>query len=306
MQRGLVFNIQKFSMQDGPGIRTTVFLKGCPLCCAWCHNPEGLRRAAELVWYDVRCIGTRDCLRVCQEDALSLTDEGIRIDRTRCTACGRCAKACPAAALELIGRDWTVDDLLAEILKDAVFYETSGGGVTFSGGEPMLHADFLVELLPRCKAAGLHVALDTCGVVPWSEYERVLPFVDLLLLDLKIMDPEQHRAATGVSNEPIVANARRFSECGLPMWIRTPIIPGFTDTPQNLGAIAAFIHDMLPAVDRWYFLAYTNLGRPKYKRLGLGYPLERTALLTAAQMEDALHSVIDLVPYARWSGATSS
>ncbi len=156
MTTGVTFNVQGFSTEDGPGIRTTVFMKGCGLRCAWCHNPEGLRPEPDLVWYDVRCIAARDCLPACPQDALALTSSGMEIDRRRCDLCSRCVAACPSAALELIGRTWTVDELLAEILKDAVFYETSGGGVTFSGGEPLLQAGFLARAgatLPRGRAA---------------------------------------------------------------------------------------------------------------------------------------------------------
>lgn len=226
---GLTFNLQQFSTEDGPGIRTTVFMKGCPLCCVWCHNPEGLRASPDLMWYDVRCIGARECLRVCPENALTLTSQGMRVDRARCNVCGKCVEACPAAALEVIGKQWNAEELLGELLKDRVFYETSGGGITFSGGEPMMQVDFLCQVLPRCKDARLHVALDTCGAVAWERYARALPFVDLVLLDLKIMDTARHRAATGIVNDNILENARRIAAAGKPMWIRTPVIPGYTD-----------------------------------------------------------------------------
>ena len=275
MTQAITFNVQGFSTEDGPGIRTTVFMKGCGLRCAWCHNPEGLHPEPVLMWHDARCIGARDCLRVCPRDALDLTPQGMQIDRTRCDICGRCSQACPAAALELIGRTWSVDELLAEILKDQVFYETSGGGVTFSGGEPMLQADFLAELLPRCRQVDIHVALDTCGAVPWRQYERILPYVDLVLLDLKLMDGERHRLATGVDNVLILENSRRLADAGIPLWVRTPVIPGYTADAANIADIGAFIHASLPTVKRWDLLAYTNLGRPKYRRLGLAYALER-------------------------------
>ncbi|MBU1746877.1 MAG: glycyl-radical enzyme activating protein, partial [Chloroflexi bacterium] len=197
---GTTFNVQRFSTEDGPGIRTTVFFKGCPLRCVWCHNPEGLSPRPELVWYDTRCIGAHDCLAACPERALELTSQGMRIDRARCTVCGDCSRACPAGALELVGREWTLADLLTEIEKDAVFYETSGGGVTFSGGEPLLQADFVLALARRCREAGHHVALDTCGIVPWARYEAVLPWVNLVLYDLKLFDGERHRASTGADN----------------------------------------------------------------------------------------------------------
>lgn len=301
---GVVFNLQKFSIEDGPGIRTTVFLKGCPLRCAWCHNPEGLRAAPDLVWYAARCVGVRDCLAACPVGALALTPAGMQVDRARCTTCGACVEACPAAALELLGRRWEPAALVAELLKDRVFYESSGGGVTFSGGEPLLQADFLAEVLPLCRAAGLHVAVETCGAVAWERYERVLSWVDLVLLDLKLLDRERHRAATGQSNDLILANARRLAASGVPLWIRTPVIPGYTADLENIRAIGCFIQEALPTVARWDLLAYTHLGGPKYERLALPYALAGTPLLTRAELETLWQAAVALVPVARWSGAT--
>ncbi len=300
----LTFNLQQFSTEDGPGIRTTVFMKGCPLRCVWCHNPEGASPHLDLMWYDARCIAARECLQVCPENALTLTPSGMMINRQQCTVCGRCAEACPASALEVIGKEWNAAELLAELLKDKVFYETSGGGITFSGGEPMMQTGFLCEILPHCHAAGLHVALDTCGAVAAERYECVIGWIDLALFDLKLMDSERHKAATGISNELILTNARLFASRGVPMWIRTPIIPGYTDDHANIEAIAQFIHDELPTVERWDLLAYTNLGKPKYHRLDLPYVLENTPLLTRDAMESVWRVAHDGVPVARWSGAT--
>jgi pyruvate formate lyase activating enzyme len=301
---GTTFNLQQFSTEDGPGIRTTVFMKGCLLRCDWCHNPEGMHTAPDLVWYDVRCIAARDCLAACPENALELDPDGMHVDRQHCTVCGDCARACPSAALEVIGKSWTVEALLQEILKDQVFFDTSGGGVTFSGGEPGLQADFLSQLLPRCKASGLHVALDTCAALPWERYERLLPFVDLLLLDLKLMDSQAHRRATGMSNALILENARCFAEWGGPIWVRTPIIPGYSASIENLQAIGGFIQQELPNLERWDLLAYTNLGKPKYHRLDRPYALEDIPLLTRQEMEALWQAAIAIVPAAQWSGAT--
>ena len=301
---GTTFNIQRFSTEDGPGIRTTVFFKGCLLRCAWCHNPEGLSPHPELVWYDIRCIGSRRCPSACPAGALRLTGEGIQIERASCDACGACTKACPAGALEIIGRRWTAEQLLDEILKDSVFYETSGGGVTFSGGEPMQQSGFLLSLLRLCRREKLHTALDTCGAASWEHFERVLALVDLVLLDLKLYDSSQHRDSTGAQNGLILDNARRISALGLPIWIRTPIIPGYTADAGNIAALGQFIAQALPTVERWDLLAYTNLGQPKYHRLDRPYALESTPLMTRDAMEN-LHSVAQRhISAARWSGAT--
>ena len=302
---GVTFNVQRFSTEDGPGIRTTVFMKGCPLRCRWCQNPEGLSPHSQLVWYDVRCTGARRCLAACDVNALELTPSGMRIDRDRCPPCDRCAEACPAGALEVIGRRWRPADLFAQVVKDRAFYETSGGGVTVSGGEPAMQPDFLETFFALCHEAGLATALDTCGYADWSVYERLLPHLDLVLYDLKMWDRECHHKATGVYPDRIFANVVAIAERGVPLWVRTPIVPGYTEGEENIRSLTAFIGERLPTVQRWDLLAYTNLGRPKYHRLNLPYALEETKLVTRDQMErlTAIATTSE-VPVVAWSGAT--
>jgi pyruvate formate lyase activating enzyme len=207
--------------------------------------------------------------------------------------------------LEVIGRQWTPESLFAEVAKDRAFYETSGGGVTASGGEPTMQPDFLEAFLARCRDAGISTALDTCGYADWSVYERLLPHVELVLYDLKIVDRESHRRTTGVYPDRIFANAAAIAERGLPMWVRTPIVPGYTDDEDNVRAIADFIRDRTPAVQRWDLLAYTNLGRPKYHRLDLPYQLRETELMSRRQMERLTAIAADSgAPAVVWSGAT--
>lgn len=302
---GITFNVQRFSTEDGPGIRTTVFMKGCPLRCRWCHNPEGLSPHPQLVWYDVRCIAARRCLTACPAGALELTPAGMRIDRERCSPCDRCVDACPTGALEIIGRRWTPEVLFAYVARDAAFYETSGGGVTVSGGEPAMQPDFVEALLARCREAGIAAALDTCGYAEWSVYERLLAHVQLVLFDLKLAGRDRHREATGVYPDRIIANAAAIAERGLAMWIRTPVVPGHTDDEENISALATIIRDRLPTVQRWDLLAYTNLGRPKYHRLDIPYQLEDTGLPERAQMERLAAIASDISgTNVVWSGAT--
>jgi len=303
---GVVFNVQRYSTEDGPGIRTTVFLKGCTMRCPWCHNPEGLRRNPELVWYEVRCIGARDCLQACPTGALTLTPEGMIIDRGLCDACGKCEEACPAAALEVIGKVRTAGDVAAEALRDRVFYEKSGGGVTLSGGEPALQLDFSLALMEAVRAEGVHMALDTCGGVGGERMEPLIDLADMVLFDLKIMDPQAHLEHTGVALEMVLDNARRVYEKGKTMWIRTPVIPGYTDTEENIRAIARFIREELPNVERYDLLAFNNTCDAKYRRLDMVFPLVGEDLLPEEKMTKLAEAAREEgLPVARWSGATA-
>lgn len=276
---GLVFNIQRFSIHDGPGIRTTVFLKGCSLRCFWCHNPEGLRATPEILFSPDRCIGDGECAAVCPQHAHEFDGKLHIYHRDLCTACGQCVDVCYAEALEISGRKMTVDQVVAEVLQDRAFYETSGGGVTLSGGDPLVQRAFSRAILFRCKAEGLHTALETAANCRWQDLESLLPVTDLMMMDLKQMDPEKHRAATGVSNQRILANARRLAELGVSLIFRVPVVPTVNDTVESIAAIAGFVRDLTAlgkarghyASDRpsLELLPFHRMAGNKYERLGM-------------------------------------
>lgn len=302
---GTVFNIQRFSIEDGPGIRTTVFMKGCPLRCTWCHNPEGLVIQPQLMWFDVRCIGARDCLKACPRDALRLTPEGIVIDRARCDACGLCQDACPAGALEVVGRRLTASEAFDEVVRDEVFYRNSGGGVTVSGGEPTMQPRFVAELLERCREAGIHTALDTCGYSSSEALSRLLDLSDMALLDLKLTDQERHEEYTGVPLAPVLESARLIARSGKPLWVRTPIIPGCTDSADNIASLGRFIRGELANVERWDLLAFNNTCGAKYRRLDMTWRFEGAPLLDKKVMEELAYIAGESgVPHVAWSGVT--
>ncbi|MGD2178267.1 MAG: glycyl-radical enzyme activating protein [Anaerolineae bacterium] len=267
MIAGVIFDIKKFSIHDGPGIRTTVFLKGCPLACWWCHNPEGQAEQPELILRSERCISCGACLDVCEREVIVVRGDVIVTERERCAVCGDCVEACYAEARELVGRRMTIDQVMAEIERDVAFYDQSGGGVTFSGGEPLAQPEFLHALLRACKARGLHTTLDTCGFAAWDVLDSVREEVDLFLYDLKLTDDARHRTFTGVSNEPILANLQGLSRRGHHIVLRIPIIPGINDDEENLRQIAMFA-EALPSLERVDLLPYHRIGRDKYQRLG--------------------------------------
>lgn len=309
-RKGLVFEIQKLSTEDGPGIRTTVFLKECPLRCAWCHNPESIPKEPVIQWFHAKCIGCESCIAACPNAALTLDEAGLHIDRTRCQACGACVEACPSGALKIFGEKWTVDALLHEVAKDRAYYAKSGGGVTLSGGEPTLQQEFALAFLRACKGAGISTALDTCGQVSRRVYEKLLPQVDLVLYDLKEIDSAKHEQFTGVPNDRILENCRWLTErvkaAGKQIWIRTPLIPRYTATDENVRGIAAFIVETLDnAIDRWDLLAFNNLAKDKYTRMDLDWDLKHDLLLTKADMEHFLAvAEQEGVRHVQWSGMT--
>ncbi|GAF80079.1 unnamed protein product, partial [marine sediment metagenome] len=227
--------------------------------CIWCHNPEGLRAKPQLVWFEKRCIGCGTCEEVCKNSGLIFSKDGICIDRENCIVCGDCAEECPSEALELMGKQYDPKELADIVVKDKIFYETSGGGLTCSGGEAMIYTQFLEEFLPIVRNEGLHVALDTCGTADSESLDRVLTNVDMVLLDIKLMDEAKHLEYTGVALEKVLAAARHIKASGKPLWIRTPVIPGYTDSAENIAAVAKFINRELGGVERFDLLAFSNL-----------------------------------------------
>ena len=306
MESGLIFNIQRYSIHDGPGIRATVFLKGCPLRCAWCHNPEGISPEPEVVVIENRCIHCGQCRAVCPRfgsllkkgtgseltDANATEDSGREVPvplfqqaagaagdvavadaEPRCIHCGACVAACPADARQWFGRQMSVAEVLAEVRKDRVFYDESAGGATFSGGEPLLQLPFLQALLEACRAEGIHTAVDTSGYAPREALLAVAPLVDLFLYDLKSMDHQRHEQWTGASNAPILDNLIALGGVHANIWIRVPLVPGFNDAPGQMEAIARFVAP-IPGVRQVNLLPYHGTAAHKWASLGRAIPAD--------------------------------
>ena len=311
---GLVFEIQRMSTEDGPGLRTTVFFKGCSLKCAWCHNPESISLHPQIHWIGSRCIGCRTCLETCPCLALSMTAKGIRIDRNVCNGCGLCVEECPSTALELLGTAWPLDDLVQEVIKDRVYFNKSNGGVTISGGEPTIQANFAAAFLKQIRARGIKTALDTCGLCSTKALDKLLPHTNLVLFDIKEIDSRKHLDFTGSDNRVILDNlihVAGYIDAHLHpegLWIRTPLIPGATDTDANLAGIGAFIRARLhQKVLKWELCTFNNLCRDKYARLDLGWPYANDELLEISRVEHlvsvAKQSGVD-PDIVHWSGTT--
>ena len=276
MSTGLIFDIKRFSIHDGPGIRTTVFLKGCPLHCSWCHNPESQGTKPDVMLHPRRCIRCEACIEACPEHAISAADDGgVITDRGLCVRCGTCSETCYAGARERVGREYTVEALLEEIESDRDFYEESGGGVTLSGGEPLVQPQFTLDVLRACQSRGIHTALDTCGAVSWRVLDSVRPFTDLFLYDLKHMDDGAHKQSTGASNRRILENLERLSSLGHSIRLRFAVIPGINDSERNVQKTGEFAA-ALPGRHSIALLPYHAAAADKYKKLGQSYRLVDT------------------------------
>jgi len=293
--QGSIFLIQGFSTNDGPGIRTTVFTKGCPLKCLWCHNPESANSFPELMIHDDRCIGCRKCLEVCLVKAISFHPEkGRRVNRKRCNLCLECVSVCPAKSLTAVGEIMTVEQVMAEIKKDELFIHRSGGGVTISGGEPLMQGPFVLELFKACQARGLHTALDTSGYAPWSVLEEILDYVNLVLFDIKHMDPKAHTQATGVSNALPLSNLRCIPR-NIKIWLRLPLIPGYNDSWENLDKVIELSQEK--GAEKISLLPFNRYGDGKYLNLGRKIPLPGIELFSQKKIEEVRS-------YLERSGAT--
>ena len=274
----LVLSISRMTIHNGPGLRTVIYLKGCPLRCLWCSTPESQKTGREVAVYPNKCIRCDECISMCPLDAITVTDETVSIDRSVCNNCGRCVEVCYSEAIQLLGQSWTIKELVDEVTKDSAFYKRSGGGVVISGGEPLLNPDFITKLLRGLKKERINIGIDTCGYIPWVNIEKTLSYVDFFLWDIKHMDAQRHRELTGVSNELILSNARAVSENNIPLYIRIPVIPGYNDSEENIRAICEFSQD-LSSVAEIHLVPLHHLGKGRYESLGRSYPISDIPLI---------------------------
>ena len=293
--KGIVYDIQRYSLHDGPGIRTIVFLKGCPLRCSWCCNPESQRSAVEVAYNQDLCIACDACVEACQSNAIHKYSEKsiFRINKSVCTDCLQCVDVCPTNAIYSIGQEMTIQEVLDVVMKDASYYRRSGGGVTLSGGEPLVWSELCKRLLSRLYARNINTAVETCGCAPWEAFERVIDFVDLFLFDIKCMDSNLHLQLTGASNEGIISNLYNLRAKGKEIVIRAPIIPGINDSIENIKGIADLMNDL--RIDEINLMPYHNLGSVKYDRLCREYSLsEIEPIKFAPDIEERLSDMIHL------------
>ncbi len=274
----LVLSITRMTIHNGPGMRTLILFKGCPLHCLWCSTPESQKTEPEIGVYPAKCIQCGLCLPVCSVNAISLADGKLSIDRTLCNSCGKCAEVCNAKAIEVLGHRMTIAQIIAEVKKDEIVFKYSHGGVTISGGEPLFDTGFALKLLRAFREEGINTGVDTCGQIPWSALEPMLPYVDFFLWDIKHMDPKKHKMLTGVSNELILSNAMAVSERHVPLYIRIPIIPGCNDSEENIRATCEFAVKLSSVVEV-DIMPLHHLGKARYDSLNRPYPIANLALI---------------------------
>jgi len=273
MSTGTILNIQRFCIHDGPGIRTVVFLKGCSLACRWCANPASQKPVIEPGYFSDRCQSCGQCAQACPIGAIVFDGRAPRIDRSLCDGCGACAKVCPARAIEMLGVEVNTDNVVAEVQKDSVFYRNSGGGLTLSGGEPLMQPEFAGDILRQCRELGIHTAVETSGCLPWANFEMVRQSVELFLFDLKHPDDAEHRKATGQGNTRIIENLSALCRTGSHVILRVPVIPGYNDSQARIGQLAELCLSVGQGIKQVELLPYHNLGAQKYELLGKAYEL---------------------------------
>lgn len=282
--KGTIINIQKYSIHDGPGIRTTVFFKGCPLNCWWCHNPESQHLEPEVMYWEEKCTACGNCIKHCPKGALSIVDGKLKYNSESCELCSECSKYCINEARVIKGKYISVDELFKEIMKDQIFYDESNGGVTFSGGEPLIQADFLREVMKKCKRMDIHTTIDTCGYVSWDKFEKIVDYTDLFLYDLKHMNSDKHKIYTSVPNELILDNLKKLSDLGKNIYIRMPIIPGVNDDIEDLKKAAELLKNL--NIIQVNLLPYHKMGMDKYKRLNMDLKLQEIQEPSHAKMNE--------------------
>ncbi len=303
MQKLLTIDVSHGTMHDGPGMRTTVFVKGCPLHCLWCQNPESISRKNEVWWDKAKCIGCKSCIAVCPNHALSTGEKGIFFDREKCAVCGDCADICPTEAMSRQAQEYDMDTLIKEVLKDRIYYKQFGGGITCSGGEPLLQYEFVAEFFRRMHKEGITTALDTCGCVPVDNLKAVLPYTNHILYDIKLINSDAHQRFTGAPNERILENLLyaaqyvRSADHPMEIWIRTPLIPTATATVENIFAIGAFIrNNLMDVVTRWEMCSFNGVCVSKYDKLGTKWAFDGIGAMCQRDIAPLKKAALSCVP----------